>query len=94
LSDEKLQASVRCLAHEGRFLEIGKSELSKNPALGMAVFLMNISFHGILLDSLFEGKSLAKKSVFLEMSNGIQSGIVKPLRRTVFNANEAEDAFR
>lgn len=33
LADDKLQASVRCLAHGGRFLEIGKLDLSNNTNL-------------------------------------------------------------
>lgn len=35
LAEEKLQASVRCLAQHGRFLEIGKFDLSNNHPLGM-----------------------------------------------------------
>jgi fatty acid synthase len=35
LAEEKLQASVRCLAPRGRFLEIGKFDLSKNNTIGM-----------------------------------------------------------
>ena len=34
LAEEKLQASVRCLATSGRFLEIGKYDLSQNNILG------------------------------------------------------------
>lgn len=34
LAEEKLQASVRLLAQHGRFLEIGKFDLSNNSALG------------------------------------------------------------
>lgn len=34
LAEEKLQASVRCLAQHGRFLEIGKFDLSNNHPLG------------------------------------------------------------
>lgn len=34
LAEEKLQASVRCLAQHGRFLEIGKFDLSNNHQLG------------------------------------------------------------
>lgn len=34
LADEKLQASLRCLARHGRFLEIGKYDLSNNSPLG------------------------------------------------------------
>lgn len=36
LAEEKLQASVRCLAQHGRFLEIGKVDLSNNNPLGEA----------------------------------------------------------
>lgn len=36
LAEEKLQASVRCLAQHGRFLEIGKFDLSNNHPLGEA----------------------------------------------------------
>ena len=34
LAEDKLQASLRVLAPHGRFLEIGKVDLSKNTALG------------------------------------------------------------
>jgi fatty acid synthase len=34
LSEEKLQASLRCLANGGRFLEIGKFDLDNNNTLG------------------------------------------------------------
>ena len=34
LAEDKLQASVRCLAQHGRFLEIGKFDLSQNNKLG------------------------------------------------------------
>jgi len=34
LSEEKLLASVRCLATGGRFLEIGKFDLANNSMLG------------------------------------------------------------
>ena len=34
LAEDKLQASVRCLAEGGRFLEIGKLDLLKDNSLG------------------------------------------------------------
>ncbi|KAH7944058.1 hypothetical protein HPB52_015101 [Rhipicephalus sanguineus] len=52
LSEDKLQASVRCLAPHGRFLEIGKFDLFEDNNLGMSVFLQNVSFHGVMADSL------------------------------------------
>lgn len=35
LAGEKLEASLRCLSMHGRFLEIGKYDLSQNTNLGM-----------------------------------------------------------
>lgn len=37
LSEEKLLASVRCLATGGRFLEIGKFDLANNSMLGKLI---------------------------------------------------------
>ena len=48
LSEEKLQASVRCLAIGGRFLEIGKFDLSNNRHLGRSYFV-NLLFLVLLV---------------------------------------------
>lgn len=64
---------------------------------GMAIFLKNISFHGILLDALFESKSYsthAKKEVVRLVNEGIANGTVKPLNSILFNHDQAEQAFR
>lgn len=37
LADDKLQASIRCLGLEGRFLEIGKYDLSNDAPLGKSI---------------------------------------------------------
>ncbi|XP_076154823.1 fatty acid synthase [Alosa pseudoharengus] len=94
LAEEKLQASVRCLARHGRFLEIGKYDLSNNTPLGMALFLKNISFHGILLDALFEEGNREWVEVSQLLKKGIANGVVQPLRTTIFQRSKVEDAFR
>ncbi|XP_051529897.1 fatty acid synthase [Myxocyprinus asiaticus] len=94
LAEEKLQASLRCLARHGRFLEIGKYDLSNNTPLGMALFLKNVAFHGILLDALFEEGNREWEEVSELLKKGIDSGVVQPLRTTVFERNQVEDAFR
>lgn len=45
LSEEKLQASLRLLAQHGRFLEIGKFDLSNNTALGKLLYMFCWSLH-------------------------------------------------
>uniref|UniRef100_A0A1A9Z5Z9 Fatty acid synthase n=1 Tax=Glossina pallidipes TaxID=7398 RepID=A0A1A9Z5Z9_GLOPL len=94
LAEEKLQASVRCLGLNGRFLEIGKFDLSNNSPLGMSVFLKNTSFHGILLDSVMEGEEAMQKQVVELVAEGIKNGAVRPLPTSVFNDQQVEAAFR
>jgi len=45
LAEEKLQASVRCLAGRGRFLEIGKFDLNNNSRLGRLLFINLFHFY-------------------------------------------------
>lgn len=96
LSEDKLQASVRCLAQNGRFLEIGKFDLVANSSLGMAVFLKNATFHGILLDSFFgkSGQDEDWQRINKLFVDGIMKGVVKPLPACVFSGDKAEEAFR
>ena len=97
LAYEMLQSSVRCLAQHGRFLEIGKVDLSQNSSLGMALFLKNVTFHGILLDAIMD-QSVGNKEDWNEcarlLEDGIKRGVVKPLSSTTFPSNKSEDAFR
>ncbi|ELT99721.1 hypothetical protein CAPTEDRAFT_89190 [Capitella teleta] len=94
LSEEKLQASVRLLAQHGRFLEIGKFDLSNNSSLGMAVFLRNITFHGVLLDALFESDNGDWSTVYQLLEEGIGNHTVIPLKATTFEKEDVEGAFR
>lgn len=94
LAQEQLLASVRCLAKHGRFLEIGKVDFSNNSPLGMSIFLNNITFHGILLDALFDSDNAEKKEVMNLVTEGIKNGAVRPLPSTVFSENQVEQSFR
>lgn len=46
LAEEKLIASVRCLAYGGRFMEIGKFDLANNNRLQGLLMSKGASFHG------------------------------------------------
>ncbi|XP_046414517.1 fatty acid synthase [Neodiprion fabricii] len=94
LAEEKLQASVRCLAQGGRFLEIGKFDLVANNNLGMEVFLKEISFYGILVDNLFYFVGRKREELRALFQKGLSAGVIKPISRTVFSMNQTEEAFR
>ena len=61
---------------------------------GMKMFLKDTSFHGVMLDKLFSGSPELKKVLHDIMTEGILSGVVRPLNRTVFPNTEVEQAFR
>ena len=61
---------------------------------GMALFLRNVTFHGILLDALFEEGNSDWGTVAALLSEGIAEGAVLPLNTTVFDKGDIEEAFR
>lgn len=94
LAEEKLQASLRCLKKGGVFLEIGKFDLASDSPFHMELLKKEASFHGIMLDQLMEGSIKAKQKLKYLIMEGIRSGAIKPLSRTVFKKNQIKEAFR
>jgi len=58
------------------------------------MFRKDTSFHGVSLDKLFRSFSELKGVLQNIMTEGILSGVVRPLNRTVFASMEVEQAFR
>ncbi|KAI1278799.1 Fatty acid synthase [Halotydeus destructor] len=105
LSGEKLQASLRCVAEAGRFIEIGKVDLLRDASLFSWQLGGNRSMHGVYPESFFRFN--AKKEFYWPMRmieerrqlrqliiDGMTNGTVRPLPRTVFAMDNVEDAFR
>ncbi|CAK0731645.1 hypothetical protein CVIRNUC_000023 [Coccomyxa viridis] len=95
LADDKLTATVRCIAPHGHLLEIGKYDILKQTGLSMRPMHYNISFQGVDLDNLFLSPKLdAVPKLHALLKEGIASGEVQPLPWTVFARSKAEEAFR
>ncbi|KAJ8958013.1 hypothetical protein NQ318_002015, partial [Aromia moschata] len=94
LSDEKLLASVRCLASGGRFLEIGKFDLCSNTQLNLLLLEDRCSFHGIMIDHLFHIKPKETSIVCNCMKDFIDKAVIKPLERLSFSCDDVEKSFR
>ncbi|XP_036143548.1 fatty acid synthase [Monomorium pharaonis] len=94
LAEEKLIASVRCLAQNGCFLEIGKFDLVSNNPLYISAFQKGISFHGILLDNIFIGDHKYKSILRKMITDGLKNGTIKPIQVKVFPKKDIEEAFR
>lgn len=93
LSEDKLAASLRCLGMGGTFLEIGKFDIMHNSSLAMEVFDKEITIRAVFADFLVYRVDL-RKIVYELVLKDLQSGIIQPLRSTVFPANSIEKAFR
>lgn len=52
LSDEKLQASIRCLGKDGVFLEIGKYDILKGTSIDMKYLIKRITLRAVNFDDL------------------------------------------
>ena len=61
---------------------------------GMRMFLQETSFYGVTLDKVFSESVELQKILYGIMTEGIVSGVVRPLNRTVFPNMEVEQAFR
>ncbi|XP_070172151.1 fatty acid synthase-like [Polyergus mexicanus] len=94
LAEEKLQASIRCLAKGGRFLEIGKFDMISNNPLEIFAFSKGISFHSVILDNSFYDRPESKIILSNKLIEGLKEGAIKPLCRKVFERDEIEAAFR
>ncbi|KAF5283995.1 hypothetical protein FQR65_LT13629 [Abscondita terminalis] len=94
LVDEKLQASVRCLAPHGKFVEIGKYDLVKNNALPLTSFTEGRGYYGAMLDLFFYYPPTVKTPLVKLLQKYVDLGAVKPLHRVVFGYDEVEQAYR
>lgn len=93
LSDDKLLASVRCLARGGTFLEIGKFDIMNDSALGMSAFQRETSFRAVFADNLIYMPE-ERKIIYELIEKDLRTGIIQPLHSTVFPVNEIEQAYR
>lgn len=94
LAEEKLLASLRCLAHRGRFLEIGKFDLAANNPLDIDVFTKEISFHAVMLDQIMITNDEIKDEIYSRVNKLLKENAIKPIVRTIFGKNQVEEAFR
>ena len=95
LSEDKLQASIKCLARKGQLMELGKYDLANDSYLNLLLMEKEAIYHGIVLDALFR-KSVKETNFKLTkcLLEGIKAGFVKPLPRVCFNATQVEESYK
>ncbi|CAG9832341.1 unnamed protein product [Diabrotica balteata] len=93
LAEEKLQASIRCLAPGGSFVEIGKFDLANNNEINLLLLQKECSFHGVMLDQIFTETPKTKREIAKLFEENVGNFIV-PLPVTCFKYDQLEEAFR
>ena len=95
LSGDGLQATWRCVAHFGRFVEIGKTDLLADSRLPMKPFINNRTYAAVDLHALSYERPALMKSLLLKMIADYSEGIIRPVSPiTSFPYSKIEAAFR
>ncbi|MCK5807586.1 SDR family NAD(P)-dependent oxidoreductase [bacterium] len=94
ISGDTMIESFYLLAPYGRFVEIGKKDITENTGLPMNNFNRNITFAGIDIDRMFNDRQDTIKSMMEEIVTNFENGTYSKDPVKVFQANEIGDAFR
>ena len=95
LAGEQLRATWKCMAPFGRFIEIGKKDITTNMYLEMAPFERTVTFAAVDLGDVIQHRPKTLQKVFLEVMDLVRSGAVKPVTPVhEFTVSNIETAFR
>lgn len=95
LAGDFLRETWDCIAHFGRFIEIGKRDITSNSRLEMARFNYNASFSSVDLTVLAKERPKHMGRTFNAVMNLFNAGRIRPIDPiTVFGIGEVETAFR
>ena len=95
LSGDALHATWRCLAHFGRFVEIGKSDILANNRLEMQPFIHNRTYAAVDLLALSYEKPTLMKDLLLKSIDLHSKGVFRPVSPiSIFPYSKMETAFR
>jgi len=93
IAGESLIQSFELLAPYGRFVEIGKRDITENTGLPMQQFNNNISFHGIDVDRLMMERPQVVQQIHRDIEKFYEEGVFKPVNTHLFDAKDAVEAF-
>lgn len=95
LAGDVLRESWNCLAHFGRFIEIGKRDITNNTRLEMSRFSHNATFASIDLTIVAMEKPRLMQRILRDVANLLSQGSIKAISPvTVYPISDLETAFR
>ncbi|KAL1862392.1 Type I Iterative PKS [Paecilomyces lecythidis] len=95
LAGDLLRETWQCLAPFGRFIEIGKADITKNSRLDMFPFENNVTFSSVDLTKVAKYRPKLMKRLLGDVSKLVKQGIVRSISPlTTYRISELETAFR
>jgi NADPH:quinone reductase-like Zn-dependent oxidoreductase/acyl carrier protein len=94
LAGEALTHSLNLLAPYGRFVEIGKRDITENKALALAAFDRNLTFTAVDIDKMMLERPALFRRLEEEVYALTENGTFNALPTTVFPAVAIKEAFR
>ena len=95
LSGEALRQSWLCVAPFGRFIEVGKRDITGNTGIDMSPFMNNIVFAGVNMLSIYRTNVKLFSRIIGDVLRLLTQGIIKPVYPVkVWNYSQIEEAFR
>lgn len=95
LAGDSLRASWKCVAPNGRFIEIGKADIVGNSALPMAQFARNVSFTAVDMHYMMHSSPESAAEILTKLMDLLTTGAMqhpRPLHR--YSTTDVEQAFR
>ncbi len=94
IAGEALRKSFELLAPYGRFIEIGKRDITDNNGLPMLPFNRNLSFAAIDVDRLLKERPLEASRIMRQITELFNEGYFSAMPVTIFDTAHVADAFR
>ena len=94
LSGDAFYQSFSLLAPYGRFIEIGKKDISENNALLLKAFNRNLTFAAIDIDRMLKERPDLILKLYKEINRGFEEGYFSALPTKIFPACEVAEAYR
>lgn len=79
LSGEYLRNSLECCGHLSSFIHYGEYDIDNGNSIGMARFMLNLSFYVVNLKNLVTLDNELKQELWNLMSKGLEEEAIKPL---------------
>jgi epothilone polyketide synthase D len=93
LSGAAIEASLSALAPDGRFIEIGKTDIYSDRPLGLGQFKKSLSYSHVDLAGLAMRHPEQVSALLHEIAELLERGVLEPLPIEVFPISRATDAF-